>query len=207
MRSLLLTAIMILNTVTLQAKIGYADPEIFEVDSVTTIDIKLEGTIFIENGLNDQLALRTILKMGGKVIGFSNSDEIEHYSVNAEYEDNMLKISPVPREKLWAIGINTLSEEKTHYIHIPRNKNIIIKSQNAHIIVNGMFPVLKIENEKGKTEFYGSKDSIRYINCSSQKGEIVLNNNEINQDYNHISLGNSVIDINSKQGSIKLEIQ
>ena len=174
------------------------------VDSIVTVNINLNGNIFLENSSDDRLHLRTTTKIEGKVIGISNRDNISPYIVDIKKEDKILNISPHPREKSWTIGVSTISEENTHFIHIPKNMNVIVNSNNAKIMVNGLFSLLKVENTKGETAIQLSKSKIHYLKANTKNGRLWINDMAVKNNYNLISSGYSVIDISSKSGLIKL---
>jgi hypothetical protein len=176
------------------------------IDSLIIVDIDLNGIIIIENSPDNFIHLRSESKTDGKVIGFSNRDKIAAYSLETKISDNTLLISAHPREKSWVIGINTLVEENTHYIHIPGTMNVTIHSKDAQIHVNGIFSLLKIDNQKGDTDLRIAEAQLHYLTAGTKNGEIWLNNSEQQNEYSIISGGVSIVDISSYSGSIKLEM-
>jgi len=177
-----------------------------DLDSVATVSINLNGNIHIDNSFDDRVHLRTTTKIDGKVIGFSNRDKISTYSVKTEIKNNVLNIAPVQRKKSWAIGLSTLSEENTHYLHIPKNLNVIINSNDAKIVVNGIFSLLKIENNSGQTEVRLTKSKVHYLKVETKNGNVLVNDEEVENKFDLVSKGNSVIDVSTKSGLVKLEL-
>jgi len=178
-----------------------------KADSFNIVDIKLNGTIVLENSFDNTVHIRTDSRVDGKVIGFSNRNEIPAYTVDSKISDHTLYISAHPRKKSWTIGISTLVEENTHYIHVPQNMNISVYSNNAKIIINGLFSLLKTENDKGETHIRLNKSQLHYLRATSDNGEIIINNTAKPADYSLISAGESIVDVSSRSGSITIDVQ
>lgn len=189
----------------LQAK-SLDDMVNLNVDSINTVNINLDGVIILDNSPDNQIYLRTQTKTEGTIIGFSNRKDVGAYQVIAKKKGTVLNIKPVKREKIWTVGINTFSENNTHFVHIPSDKNVVITSKDARIIINGSFALLKIVNEKGRIDITTSKKRTRYIKCKTLSGELWVNDQQSDNTFSDILSGTSVIDVFSKEGTIKLQI-
>ncbi|KAA3608756.1 MAG: hypothetical protein D8M58_18640 [Calditrichaeota bacterium] len=201
-----ITLITLLSLSQLFAR-SFNDPQIMEAESIKTVYIKLNGVIIIENSLDNKVHIKTTSKVDGKIIGFSNNEDLSAYRVETFMDEKDLTIKPAKRESRWTVGINTVSEENTHIIRIPKDKNVVINSSDANININGRYALLKINNREGETEITALENDIRYLTCRSANGEIWFNGKEQEESYMNILPGNAVIDVNSYRGIIKMYVK
>ena len=103
-----------------------------------------------------------------------------------------------------SVGIDNLKVTYRHIFHLPENMDIIIRSKEACVQVNGNFRSLDIENEEGTSRLELNRDSIKFLECLNLSGHIAVNDSLFDRKYRLFGEGDQVYSILTAEGGIAL---
>ncbi|GEM_PF-2167641 len=176
------------------------------VDKATTVLIELEGDIIINSWDLPKIDVKVESVVTGRVWGYSNIKKRGDYNVCIENSGGMVIVRPVPRKRIYTIGISTIRESNTHYIYLPSSAKVVVHSQRGRISVNGIFDSMDIENCSGSVELKIIKSRVRFVGCSAVSGKVLINGSNEGKRFKLIGTGNSVYTINSDTGDIVIDL-
>jgi len=203
MKKLIVATILILFSVFIlkaqnEKKLNYR----YSLDNVKEVVITTNGYTEIENSISNQVECELKLTKKGKVVGFSNKDELEEPEMVSVIKDSTLYISLKKRSGLYVIGVSSYSEELKYRFKIPVGITVEIKNSEK-CYVNGRFRKL-ILNTDSESDLILKKDQIKYLNCISSDKTIKLNGVEKGTNYFFESKGTDKYIIKSKSIIIQL---
>jgi hypothetical protein len=115
-------------------------------------------------------------------------------------------ITGKPKPFTFTIGISTLDVKNRHFITVPRDAKISIRSTQGNIIANGSFKMFDLESKKGKCKIKLAKDQIKFLNCSSTEGEIVVNGSRKDPNFKMSGSGSDICTLTTKEGKIYVSL-
>jgi len=173
----------------------------YSLDNVKEVVITTDAYTEIENSISNQVECELTLTEKGKVVGFSNKDELKEPEMVSEIKDSILYISVKKRSGLYVIGVSTYSEDLKYRFKIPATIPVEIKNPEK-CYVNGGFKKLVLHSES-ESDIVLRKDQIKYLNCNSSDKTIKLNGVEKGTNYFFESNGTDKYIIRSESISIQ----
>jgi len=171
------------------------------------VDIELEGEIILDSWDFSRMEIKVETVITGKVWGIEgNRSGKRKYDVIIQKNGPGVVITGKPKPFTFAIGISTLDVKHRHFITVPKDAKLSIHSTKGNIVANGSFRMLDLESKKGKCKVKLAKNQIKFLNCSSTEGKIVVNGNEKDTHFKMSGNGSDICTVTTTQGKIDVSI-
>jgi len=172
-----------------------------------TVDIELEGEIILNSWDFSRMDIKVETVITGRVLGIeSNRSGRRKYDVIIQKNGPGVVITGKPKPFTLTIGISTLEVKHRHFITVPGDAKISIRSTQGNIIANGSFRMLDLESKKGKCKIKLAKDQIKFLNCSSPEGEIVVNGSRKDKHFEMSGIGSDSCIVTTRDGKIDISL-
>lgn len=171
------------------------------------VDIELEGEIILNSWDFSRMDLKVETVITGKVWGIEgNRSGRRKYDVIIQKNGPGVVITGKPKPFTFTIGISTLEVTHRHFITVPKDAKISIRSRRGNIVANGSYRMLDLESKKGKCKIKLAKEQIRFLNCSSTEGEIAVNGIKKDTHFKMSGSGSDICTVTTKEGKIDVSI-
>ena len=171
------------------------------------VDIELEDEIILNSWDFSRMDIKVETVITGKVWGIEgNRTGKRKYDVIIQKNGPGVVITGKPKPFTFAIGISTLDVKHRHFITVPKDAKISIRSTQGNIIANGSFRMLDLESKKGKCKIKLAKDQIKFLNCSSNEGKILVNGTRKDPNFKMSGSGSDICTVTTKEGKIDLSL-
>jgi hypothetical protein len=173
----------------------------------SAVDIELEGEIILNSWDFPRMDVKVETVITGKVWGIEgNRSGRRKYDVIIQKNGPGVVITGKPIPFTFTIGISTLDVKYRHFITVPRDTKISISTSKGNIVANGSFMMLDLESKKGKCKIKLAKEQIKFLNCSSPEGEIVVNGTRKDNHFKMSGSGSDICNVTTKQGKIDISL-
>jgi hypothetical protein len=171
------------------------------------VDIELEGEIILNSWDFSHMDIKVETVITGKVWGIEgNRSGRRKYDVIIQKKGPGVVITGKPKPFTFTIGISTLEVKHRHFITVPGDAKISIRSTKGDIVVIGSFRMLDLENKKGKCKVKLAKEQIKFLNCSSTAGKIVVNGSKRDNHFKMSGSGSDICTVTTTQGKIDVSL-
>jgi len=177
------------------------------VQKDAAVDIELEGEIILNSWDFSRMDLKVETVITGKVWGIEgNRSSRRKYDVIIQKNGPGVVITGLPKPFTFTIGISTLEVKHRHFITVPGDAKISIRSTEGNIVAQGSFRMLDLESKKGKCKVKLSKEQIKFLDCSSPQGEIVVNGTRKDPHFKMSGSGSDICTVTTKEGKIDISL-
>ena len=171
------------------------------------VDIELEGEIILNSWDFSRMDLKVETVITGKVWGIEgNRSGRRKYDVIIQKNGPGVVITGKPNPFTFTIGISTLEVKHRHFITVPRDAKISIRSTKGNIVAKGSFRMLDLESKKGKCKVQLAKEQIKFLNCSSTEGKIIVNGTREDPNFKMSGSGSDICTVTTKEGKIDVSL-
>jgi hypothetical protein len=171
------------------------------------VDIELEGEIILNSWDFSRMDLKVETVITGKVWGIEgNRSGRRKYDVIIQKNGPGVVITGKPKPFTFTIGISTLEVKNRHFITVPADAKISIRSKKGNIVANGSFRMLDLESKKGKCKVKLAKEKIKFLDCSSTEGEIVVNGTKKDTNFKMSGSGSDSCIVATREGKINVSL-
>jgi len=173
--------------------------------TIKKIRIDLEGAIILNSWSIPKGEIDVEITVSGFhwAIGGGKKSK-KNYDVDIQELEDMIHIKKKKVRSYPSVGISHLRTIYRHIIHLPENMDIVIRSKDANVLVNGNFRSLDIENEEGTSRLEIHREKIKFLECLNLNGLVAVNDSLFDMKYRLLGEGDQVYSVTTTEGEIAL---